>query len=208
MKKTLAIFVLAYSAFLATEHFSTKAQVPFPGGGSGGGGGFISPITQTLAAPAATVTFASIPGTSKNIRFSIQAASSVVATSDNMIMQFNADTGINYNSQETFGNNATTTTSAAVLASASPLIGSIAGSTGVATEAGSLTIFIPNYSGATFLKDATSQGFTETADSAAGLFGYIFSFHWKSTSAITQVLFKLSSGSNFIPGSQFVMYLE
>lgn len=203
MKKSLFILsILGISAFLIS-----RAQVPFPGGGGGGGGSSAtSQIAKTvLGSPAATISFTSIPNTFNQLKIYFEGASSVVATTDTVYVQFNGDTATNYNYEAVLGT-ATTASAAQAAATTQVHCGAITGSTGPAGESGPLTLEIPFYAGTTFRKHGLCLTGNEASDTVGNFFSVFAWFTWKSTAAINQITLGLTSGANFITGSSAALY--
>lgn len=161
---------------------------------------------QLLASPAATVTFASIPGTYKSLKIVIQAACSTAATSEDVYMQANADTGANY-SREVIIANSTSVSAVQTLSNATPGIINVPCASGFTNGSSGAEISIPNYVGTVFLKTArgNSEGWsTATASTFQTL---QISWVWANTAAITQLVFgQAAGGGNFIVGSRFTLY--
>lgn len=175
-------------------------------GGAGAGGGAVTAITKTtIAAPAANITFSSIPATYNTLYLTLQGASATAAADDNLIMQVNGDTGTNYNYQQSYASNGVLSALQAA-ATASPVIGGVTASTGPANGAGIAKITIPNYAATTFQKMASIESGWLQGTGTAGLRYSGFAWYWTSTSAITSVTLKLGSGSNFVTGTVAILY--
>jgi hypothetical protein len=70
--------------------------------------------------------------------------------------------------------------------------------------AGVGSIFIPNYSGATFRKQIVGSAFV--IQSAVAAFNFTFGGEWANTAAVNEVTVATAAG-NFIAGSTFTIYL-
>jgi hypothetical protein len=166
-------------------------------------GGAVSKIAQhALSSPAASVTFASIPGTFTNLLLVVSAASSGAATADTITLQFNGDTGSNYaycfflinpGGTNTGGNNSTTSINVADISAAN-----------LSVQLGDVVIELPGYASTVLAKGVICDSvlndgsFLITRESYGGA--------WKSTAAITSITAALASGDNFITGSVFTLY--
>lgn len=200
MKRYIPILILTIATALAlvADSFS---------GNGGSGGGLTLIAKQTLAAPAASFTFTNIPGTYTNLVLVVTAASDQATQFENTIVQFNSDTGANYNNQLTTGVGTTAPASFSSASNTSITPNTLPGSTSPAGTVGALQMRILNYAGTTVWKEVlydagqTRDGLATTMQSYNG-WG-----EWKSTAAITSVKFAPAAG-NLIIGSQAVLYGE
>ncbi len=181
---------------------TTAATWQTPSGGSGA----MTLITDTLlASPAATVTFSSISGSYKTLKIFVQGACSAATTNDAINMQANGDTGSNYDRQATYSVATGSASGLQTLAGAGVAF-SVPCTTAPADEPGTYEITIPNYSSAVFRKMANVVGGWYQTTLAAGLSQQSDVWHWRNTSAITQLVFSIAGGSNFITGTRFTLY--
>lgn len=158
-----------------------------------------------LGSPAATVTFSSIPSTYRNLRVLIACRSATAAQNDKVYMQFNADTGANYNTQVVAGLNSTASIGNAT-STAQAQVFTTSAASAPANVPGIGEIRIPFYKQTVFNKEAICQsGWRDSTPQTAenGVW-----FEWMNTAAITQIVFGLTSGANFVTGSSFVLYGE
>lgn len=172
---------------------------------SGGGSGAMTQIAQTILGSAqATVTFSSISGSYTQLMLTVMGRSSTSADNDGALIQFNGDTGNDYDYQDLVALNGSSSSSGSSSQSSIAAISLTAASAPSGTV-GSFTVMIPSYSGTTFYKTGSSFGGTTTSAITAN---YIqsFWFDWHSTSAITSIKLFLSSGANFTAGSAFTLY--
>lgn len=177
-------------------------QIAFYPQSSGGGSGAVTLISsQTLASPAATITFASIPQTFKNLWVKVSAQGSLSGP-ETFQMNLNGDAGNNYSSTYYYaapaGNVVNTSASGAALA----VIGAIDGNTGGST----IDLHFNGYSGG-FSKTwhGTSANAGGNVTNATSFLLQPLAGHWNSTAAITQIVFSLLLG-NFAAGSTFSLY--
>ncbi len=146
-----------------------------------------------------TYTFSSIPSGYSSIIIRAMGQTSAAVTEANLQVQFNGDTGANYDYQ--FITGAGTAASAAASASNTwAFIGGFPGTSAPAGTAGSCEVVIPRYSDTTFHKlyngTGTSKGGTiGSTFRARALTGY-----WRNTAAISSATVFLSSG-NFPTGT-------
>jgi hypothetical protein len=161
---------------------------------------------SVLGASAASVTLSSIPGTYRNLFILWQARGDTAAVNTQMQLQFNGDTGANYDYIEENFRNGTASGAGAVAATAMSL-DYLAASTAPVGTTGGGRIMIPNYAGTTFHKTVITEAFMRDGTVATSPFLSISGGDWRSTVAITSVLLKPTAG-NFIAGSSFQLYGE
>jgi len=209
---TAALFVdftVAFSTNAATANICTQREgVVSPGGstaGGGGGTGAVTQISQTiLGSPAASVTFSGIAGTFTDLLLTIQARSSTASTQDTVLIQLNADTGANYDTQANNTSNTGTTSGGQILAGTSMNPSSISAASSPANMTGSAQFLFLNYAGTTFDKTMlASYGLIGTASALSN--GASWN-QWRSTAAVTSVKLFLGSGANFVTGSEFTLW--
>jgi hypothetical protein len=185
------------STKIATTAFVVASVAAGPSG-SGGGRTLIS--AQLLAAPAATVSFGSIPTTYQDLEIQIFGRGTNATTSVECRMQFNADTAGNYDwiRENRFGVNT-------AVASTYMEIASVAAGSAPAGTATLIPIQIHRYRNTTWNKtvqcysplkvDTTTNGQVVSRGGAA----------WRSTAAITSIDVFLSAG-NWDVDSDFRLY--
>jgi hypothetical protein len=161
------------------------------------GSGAESLITETvLGASAATFSFSGISGGYRDLRIVVRGRGTTAATFCRPRMQFNADTGNNYDWQRVLGR---TTTAAAegggtVGGAGVAFIdfGLLPASTGPANQAGAAEARIFDYRGTTFHKPVVAGAAGYALTERYALFG---SGLWRSTAAITSITLLLDAGS-------------
>jgi hypothetical protein len=126
-----------------------------------------------------------------------------VATSTIINLQFNADTGSNYDRQ-TMNAGGASVSGSELLASTAMAIGSAVAASGTSDAAGSGVIWINDYRGA-LQKTYFSVNDLPRATTSGNVFTQNFSGRWRSTAAITSITLTLASG-NFVSGSKFSLY--
>jgi len=172
---------------------------------SGGGGGALTQIGQSiLSGTAATVTFNSIPGTFTDLILVVTGRTNVSATLSGIFVQFNGDTGANYQRGYILGNNLVV--SGGAQTGATPTCGLLLGASATANYASALQMTIFNYKGAIFNKisNSTSAAFVTAASNDT--FTEINSCHWLNTAAITSLVVGPNDGSSFIIGTTVTLY--
>jgi hypothetical protein len=147
--------------------------------------------TQTLGSAAASVTFSSISGTYTDLILIISGTNT--AGGENLLLQFNSDTGSNYSRTQLTGNG-----SAAQSFRASNVTEARIGI--VQTTPSTSISNIMNYSNTTTNKTIISR------DGNAGVNTQAVVNLWRNTAAITSILIYQSSSANFLTGSTFTLY--
>lgn len=151
--------------------------------------------TTVAGSSVANITFASIPATFAHLMMIVYARdTSAGTTHDDLLLQFNANVGSNYD--EACGGGSTGQTSMQ--------IGFVDSGAAAANRFLGTLIFIPHYADTNnhkIVMNAISGGWFTTASniSASGV------GRWVNTSAITQILIKSSSG-NLDIGSRATLY--
>lgn len=174
---------------------------------AGAGGGAWTLISkQVLASPAATITFSSISGSYNHLVLIQQARISDAVTGGDAGMQFNGDTGTNYDTQFLQGEG-TAAQAGTVGTDAYIRYDYVNGSGADANTASSSETWIPNYAGTTFYKLIQSHsGRIFHPGTAADYHDRHCTGQWKSTAAITSIVLTDVGAGNFIAGSSFYLY--
>lgn len=169
---------------------------------TGGGGDLALIAEQSGSGASGTLTFASIPATYKNLLLAIMGRSSDGQPAREVRLQFNADTGGNY--QGTYTLVAGTTSSTGFFDTTYSFLGQVAAATATANFPGALHVLIPDYAATVFYKTLqVSAGWaTGTGNNANSQEGFGV---WRDTAAITQIDLILQSG-NWITGSKAQLY--
>lgn len=149
------------------------------------------------------VTFSSL-GSYTHLKIFYDARGDQSATSSLMNLQFNGDTGSNYDAQRSSFNTGSGLTEQ--IAATSGIIGAVTAATGAANYSTSGEITIPNYRNTTFYKSAMSQiAGPLTVTTTGNLFSRIHSVWWRSTAAVASITLTLASG-NYVAGTKFSLY--
>lgn len=173
------------------------------------GSAWVQITSQTLLATAnpstSPVTFSSIPaGFGSLMLIGFGRSQKAGTTSDPITMQFNSDTGANYETQFQF----TTGTSV----TASQLTGQTSGDVAELTPAGaianysaSFSLLIPGYANTTFYKSWQSRYMMHANGAVVGnINNNMLTGAWASTAAINRI--DLLTGSSWVAGSQVRLY--
>lgn len=151
--------------------------------------------TTTLGSAQASVTFSSISGSYTDL---ILVSMPLSATSDNLTMQFNGDTGTNYSTTILWGSGSSTG-SAYQNNTATPYMSYY----GLTNATPSTCIFhIMNYANTTTYKTTIARA--GNASNSGGTDATVML--WRSTSAITSIVIKQYNSNNLSSGSTFTLY--
>lgn len=155
--------------------------------------------TSTLSSSSPTVTFSGISGFYTDLVLIVNAQSTQATTYDNLIIQFNSDTGTNYSRQRLNGFSGGATADRSSNAT-SLGIGAITGTSFSSSIFSPNIIQIQNYSNTTTFKTALWRNNSQDAYVQAGV------GTWRNTNAITSISIKTASGSNLAAGCTFSLY--
>lgn len=169
---------------------------------SGGSAAMVLISDQTVS-NASSVAFNAIPGTYKNLILYFKASCSGAVGNDDMFVQFNGDTGANYNRQYNLagGTGAPVTGQNLNQAHAGP---PITCASGLTNGSGSGSIAVNNYADTTLLKISNVEDTYFSANSQTSFANAVISLYWNSTAAITSILLAPSAGSNLT--GRFTLY--
>jgi hypothetical protein len=141
---------------------------------------------ETLTATAASVTFSSIPQTYTDLILKISARSTSTAGADiyaNLKIQFNSDTGNNYNGLLTFAN-VGSAGSGSYASQSGHLFSYANGNVTTASTFSNCEIYIPNYTGS---NQKVSSVDCVVENNATNSFVEFAAERWTGTSAITTI---------------------
>jgi hypothetical protein len=154
--------------------------------------------TKTLGADAASIEFTSIPQTYTDLVFVASTRASTAGTSvEPCLVTFNASTS-NYTHRTLNGSGSAATSASGTsrLVFNSPRTGT------TASTFGNVSVYIPNYAGATNKSYSTDS---VTEHNAAEAHQTIIAGLWSDTAAITSAKFE-PTANNFIAGSTISLY--
>lgn len=175
---------------------------------SGGGGGVWELISETvLGAPAASVTFAAIPGTYRSLMIHTQGRSDRAAESDSLIVRFNADAGNNYDWMQHYASTGAHIVQAFRAQSKIQSV-DISAANGRANNWTTGWALIIGYALADREKWLISPTAAVFGDVSADtdLIMRQLTGRWRNTAAITSILLLPNVGPNFVTGSRFTLY--
>lgn len=157
-----------------------------------------------LGSPAGSVTFGSIPGTYRHLRLVCSVRGTTAASFVAVNMNFNSDSGANYDRQFTYGSAGTAGASEAIGTTGMDSIirATAASSTANAFAGTDLTIY--DYAGAQH-KNVSGTAIEPRNAAGGSVYALTMTGRWRSTSAITQIDISPASG-NFDTGCVFTLY--
>lgn len=187
---------------------STDPAHPIVAASGGGSGGLTLISRQVLAAPAASVTFSSIPNSYSNLQIRAVGGVSDASQSSAIFARFNGDSGFNYNYEysQAIAQSAGTTGKDGAWQQTSLVAGWLNGAGGVAGTASAFVATILGYARTAFHK--TLLGMSYTVIVAAGMVLAEVGGNWANTAAISSITLTPASGGNFITGTVIELYGE
>jgi len=180
-----------------------------PMGPTGAPGAWAVISDQTLGADTATISFNSIPNTYKHLEIICYGRITENTGDDYAWLQFNNDTGANYDFEFAYFSGSSTTGSNGNTDQTGIKLAIFPAATSQRSlQAGITRITIANYANTTFEKALLSD--SGDASSGGGWnntpFRTMHSGFWRNTAAITSILLYLPNGGNFRAGSRFTLY--
>lgn len=197
--------LVASSAFTVTDDSSGQVTLALGASSAGAAGGRTLLADTTTTGAVSDITLSGISSGYKALYLVAQLRGASTVTQDTLRLQFNGDTGANYDYnllQHNDGNSA--------------IVGVI-GSTGSFIRAGTLTcdgaptgsasvytLTIPNYAGVTWQKELQAQSFDRfgTASLTREYVGGV----WRSTAGITAIKLFAASGGNLMANSRVTLW--
>jgi hypothetical protein len=158
-----------------------------------------------LTASQTTIPIPTIPQGYNDLRIVWQIRSTAAVTNTSFAIQFNGDTGSNYDRADVFGNTAAGAASA--IATTSAVIGESSGASSPSGASGVGQLLIPNYAGQVFRKGGTGSSLLKSADSSGNIAAELWAIEWRNTAAITSALLSLGAG-DFAVGTVIEVYGE
>ena len=190
--------------------FTSGATVSDAGGGeadvaiAGGGGGDLVLIAEHVtAASQASVDFASIPATYRDLEVRVCGRALAAATVVAVSLQFNGDTGTNYD-DFTFQYHQAGGGTVEHMDATSAFAGYIVGASGPADFADSVRADIFNYTDTNWFKSMQNQSGPHVAAGTSGLYTQIGTMAWKSKVAINELTVLCIGG--FVDGTVVSVY--
>lgn len=173
---------------------------------SGGGGGALSLISEVVtAASQASVTFAAIAATYRDLELRVRGRGTAAATFVSLRVQFNGDTGTTYDAAIWSTNAAGGTAAAGGSGQTSLELGLIAAATAPTDVPGVVEATICDYRGTTFQKGVMAQNALRLGTAAGDIIQQEMGGGWRSVAAITDVTVFPLTGA-FVDGSVVSLY--
>jgi hypothetical protein len=154
---------------------------------------------QTLGSAAASVTFSSIPQTYTDLVFVLNARTVSAVTGVQFFCRINGDSATNYSWTQVAGDGSTAY-SDRLTNDAYCRLGNVAGSSAASGTFSPNIINFQNYSNTTTNKTILTRGSTAGSEVLASV------SLWRSTSAISSVVFYVAGLANWDTGSTFSLY--
>lgn len=174
-----------------------------------GGGVWVYIAETILLAPAATVTFAAIPGTYRALQLLADIRTDLVDVSDSVMWRANADAGANYDrfGFVLSGSGQDAAFGAALVANE----GFLGRAEAVNSRASCFAPFVVQWARyATVDREKTSiilaNGLGMDRNNIADLRAYFGTSFWQDTAAITSLTYLPDAGANFVTGCRFALY--
>lgn len=163
---------------------------------------FVASITASSST--ASFTFGSLPAGYKDLQIRLRARGTKAANNVQVYLQFNGDSGNNYNSSwgAAFGSFA----SDQAITASSIRFGFISAASSNAGNIGTKIINVFDYAGNTFFKHVSSLEMYIFANQTDGVNSGTAGGNWLSTASITSLVLFCESG-NFITGSEASLYV-
>jgi hypothetical protein len=177
--------------------------------GAGGGGGQALISSVVTSGSQAGVTFSSLPQGYSHLKLIVYGASSGAVANEAVYVQFNGDTGANYDWYQGIINNgagaAVVTVSGGGYATNQILVGYLNGQSAT-TKVGTFNATIGGYASTAFAKPVVFSSMSIAAATLAGSYSIEGGGVWHTTSAITSVKVLLITANHFVDGTIVSLY--
>lgn len=193
----------------------TNGQVLISGGPSANpswgappsGTGMVLIGSTVAGSSVATLTVSGIPATPyHHLYIVIFGRSTVASGGSNLLIQFNGDTGTNYDWElvQAFAGSAS---AGQAIGATAAQIGDFPGATATANRPGAAMLTVLGYAGTTFDKMGTAlAGTNNGSTSGFGSQAYMVTWRPSTPAAITSVTISLPASANFVAGSALYVY--
>ena len=152
--------------------------------------------TVTVGTAVSSITFAGIPNTYKHLQ--IRAIAKAVSNEQGYFMQFNSDTGTNYNTHLLYGNGASVT----ALSN-----NTWAGMDIASTSSSNFSAIVVNILDYTDTNKNTTIRSLSGVDNNGSGYAFFASGLWRNTAAVTSLtIIEILGGGNITEFSQFALY--
>ena len=194
---TLAVGDVAANTQILMTYDGTNWEMGPIANAPSGGGACMSQMITTLASPAASVAISSIPSTCQDLVLTVEGYSTNGSAPDQVDVQFNGDSGSNYQwmQLQSYGGSAQASTSGSAF---SKTFMDLAQWGNASTSGNTMILQIPGYAGSLQKSVISNWVYGLTGEG-------LNSGNWNSTAAINSITVKTGSGSNFPTGTHFVL---
>jgi len=175
--------------------------------GQVGGGGFV--LRQQLGAPAASMSVSGVPGDADVLRIQIRARTDAVSDVSDLGVRFNGDASASYSAIRVIINGSGAVSAAGSGSGQNQLeAGPVSAANAPAQAFGVVEGAVPRYdaSGDSIHKAANFNGHLQGTSSQAGTRVTLGGGRWENDAAITSIEVLPLDGSNFVAGSEIIVY--
>jgi hypothetical protein len=200
-----SFYYLATDTNGGTLYQSTgSAWVQLAPGVSAASGAMTKISATTLATAAATILLSSIPQSYSELRLVVTARSDAATSNTDLTVQLNGDTGANYDHEQLYATNATTTAGGNAGLTAA-YVGGMPAATATTGIASTSIITLPQYAGTTWQKEIYGEGGEKINTIVSGFYLRIRHNWWRNAAAVTSLTLAPASG-NFVSGTVAILY--
>jgi len=165
-------------------------------------GAYDALATVTLSASTASISFAGIPSGYKHLQIRAMSRGNAATDQDNLLVQFNGDTGANYNSHYVYGTGSVAAAGAETGSQTTAIVGRVTGANLTSGVFGVSIVDILDYTNTN--KYTTNRTLCGVDNNGSGIV-MLESSLWRNTAAVTSLSLTTGAGS-FIQYSSFALY--
>lgn len=198
---TGAVSLVAGTNVTITDNSPSAGQITIAASGSGGGGDLVKLSEVVTSGSQASVTFSSFPSSYRDLIIVVRGRGTASQYDDAIVLQFNGDSGSNYDYIQAFL--ATSYGNSSHQGQTSLFTVQLPSATATANFAGACEITVADYKGTTFYKSVYAIGHDWWSSQHDR--GMVTAGRWQNTSAITSILVAWGAG-NFVDNSVVTLY--
>jgi hypothetical protein len=161
-----------------------------------------------LGAPAASVSFTSIPATFRNLSWAGYVRGDTSAVNQTVFWRLNNDSAANYDTEQNNFFGTTTSVPAEALATASPVVATMPAATATANYFGTFHGRLHQYAGTTGNKIWTAESAEARSNATSNQIRTIWMGKWRTTATAVNRVDFFPGANNFATGSYFGILLE
>jgi len=165
-------------------------------------GAYDALATVTLYASTASISFAGSPSGYKHLQIRAMSRGNAATDQDNLLVQFNGDTGANYNSHYVYGTGSVAAAGAETGSQTTAIVGRVTGANLTSGVFGVSIVDILDYTNTN--KYTTNRTLCGVDNNGSGIV-MLESSLWRNTAAVTSLSLTTGAGS-FIQYSSFALY--